>query len=121
MAKRKKKLFKVDFEKIYNSISWNFLLYMLHRFDTWISWIKGCLKFSWVSVLINGSLTLKFKCYKGLCQGDSLVPFLFLVIVEGLSKLMRETKSKELFEGILVGNNNCIVNLLHHFYWSDSC
>lgn len=70
-AKRRKTkclLFKVDFEKAYDSVSWEFLLYMLHRLDfhgTWIKWIKGCLESSWVSVLVNESPTQEFKCSKG--------------------------------------------------------
>ena len=39
-------LFKVDFEKAYDSVSWQFLFYMMRRMgfhDRWIGWNKGCL------------------------------------------------------------------------------
>ena len=74
-VKRKKKkclLFIVDFKKIYYLVSWEFLLYMLHRLRfhaTWIEWIRGCLGFSWASVLVNGSPTHEFKCLRGLSRG----------------------------------------------------
>ena len=47
-AKRSNKpclVFKVHYEKVYDSVSWEFLLYMLRRMrfcKRWISWIEGC-------------------------------------------------------------------------------
>lgn len=66
-AKRKKKptlIFKVDYEKAYDSIKRSFLFYMLKRMgfnERWIMWIRGCLESSSISVLVNGSLTEEFK------------------------------------------------------------
>lgn len=62
-------VFKVDYEKAYDSVRWSFLFYMLERmnFDyKWISWIRGCLYSSTVSVLVNGCPTEEFKMVKGL-------------------------------------------------------
>jgi len=84
--------FKVDFEKTYDSVRWSFLFDMLHRLgfhDKWISWVKGCLASSSVSVLVNGSPTEEFKPSRGLRQGDPMAPFLFLVVAEGLAGLVR--------------------------------
>ena len=81
--KRKKKscvFFKVNFEKAYDSISWDFIYYMLGRVgfcDKWISWIKSCLESALVSVLVNGSPSKEFILSKGLWQGDLLAPFSF--------------------------------------------
>lgn len=66
-------MFKVNFEKAYDSISWEFLLYMLKRLgfrSKWIHWINKCLESSWASVSVNGSPIHEFKCFKGLRQGD---------------------------------------------------
>ena len=49
---------KVDYEKAYDSVRWDFLLDMLHKLDfhcKWIKWVKGCLESMLVSVLVNGS------------------------------------------------------------------
>jgi len=70
--KRKKKscvFFKVDYEKAYDSVSWEFLYYMLKRLGfcaQWIRWIKCCLEFGSVSVLLNGSPIGEFTLRKGL-------------------------------------------------------
>jgi len=45
-----------------------------------------------VSILVNGSPTEKFKPKRRLRQGDPLAPFLFIIVVEGLTGLMRKVK-----------------------------
>ncbi|XP_068475932.1 secreted RxLR effector protein 78-like [Phaseolus vulgaris] len=85
-VKRKKKscvVFKVDYEKAYNSVKWEFMYYMLARLgfcDKLILWIKAFLESATVSVLINGSPTKESSPLKGLRQGDPLTPFLFLIV-----------------------------------------
>lgn len=56
-------VFKVDFEKAYDSVSWEFLDYMLARmgFNTlWRKWVNECLSSSSVSILFNGSQSEEF-------------------------------------------------------------
>ena len=56
-------VFKVDYEKAYDSVSWEFLTYMMSRMGfcrKWIKWIEGCLKSAYVSVLVNGSPSFEF-------------------------------------------------------------
>lgn len=60
-------VFKVDFEKAYDSISWEFLDYMLVRMGfnaIWRKWINECLRSSPVSVLVNGSPVEEFRVSK---------------------------------------------------------
>ena len=90
-------MFKVDFEKAHDSVSWDFLLYMLRRMsfcDRWISWIEGCLNSASIFILVNGSLSTKFIPQRGLRQEDPLVAFLFNVVAEGLNDLMRKAWRK---------------------------
>ena len=60
-AKRSKKpalVFKVDFAKAYDSVSWNFLDYMMVRMGfcpIWRKWINACNQSASISILINGS------------------------------------------------------------------
>ena len=99
-------IFKVDFERAYDSVSWNFLSYILRRMgfcDKWIHWMEGCLKSAFVSVLVNGSPTPEFAPQKGLRQGDPLAPLLFNIAMEALTGLMREAIKKKLFTEFLVG------------------
>jgi len=60
---------KVDFEKAYDFVRWDFLYYMLQRLgfhSRWIMWVKGCLESATVSVLVNGSPTDEFIPSRGL-------------------------------------------------------
>jgi hypothetical protein len=58
-----------------------------------------------MSVLVNGSPTNEFHVSKGLRQGDPLSPFLFLIVTEGLSGLMRKAVENNLFHGYKVSDN----------------
>jgi len=53
--------------------------------------------------LVNGSPTLEFKPTRGLRQGDPLTPFLFIVVVEGLSGLVRQAIKANMLLGVKVG------------------
>ncbi|WJX91755.1 hypothetical protein P8452_73482 [Trifolium repens] len=85
-------VFKVDFEKAYDSVEWSFLEYMLVRFgfcDKWRSWMRACIFAGNMSILVNGSPTEEINIKRGLKQGDPLAPFLFLLVAEGLGGLMK--------------------------------
>ncbi|GKB50421.1 RNA-directed DNA polymerase, eukaryota [Tanacetum coccineum] len=122
-CKRKKKqtlLFKVDFEKAYDSVRWDFLDDVLGKFgfgDKWRKWIRCCLHSSKGSIIINGSPTKEFYFGKGLKQGDPLSPFLFLLIMESLHISFQRVVDAGLFNGIKIGGS---VNLSHMFYADDA-
>lgn len=93
---------KVDFEKAYDSVNWVFLEYMMRRLGfnmKWIAWMKACVCGGSMSILVNGSPTEEINIQRGLKQGDPLAPFLFLMVAEGFSGLMRNAVSRNLFEG----------------------
>lgn len=102
-------VFKVDYEKAYNSIKWSFLTYVLRRmnFDAkWIWWIRGFLSSSTLSVLVNGSPTEEFKMEKGQRQGDPIAHFFFLIVVEGLNGLLKRALSLGSYSWYNLGSQN---------------
>lgn len=110
-AKRNKQssvLFKLDFEKAYDSVDWNFLDVMMKKlnfYQKWRAWVNSCASLASSSILVNGSLTEEFKLERGLCQGDSLSPFIFLIVAEGLSLLLSKVVSLGLLEPKEVGKD----------------
>nr|GEY27140.1 RNA-directed DNA polymerase, eukaryota, reverse transcriptase zinc-binding domain protein [Tanacetum cinerariifolium] len=80
-------IFKVDFEKAYDSVRWKFLDEILKKFGFGAKlcyWIQSCLKSSRGSIIINGSPTDEFQFFRGLKQRGLLSPFLFILIMESL-------------------------------------
>ncbi|XP_071714472.1 uncharacterized protein [Rutidosis leptorrhynchoides] len=117
---KKMLLFKVDFEKAFDTVNWEFLNYMMMRLgfgSTWIAWIFMCLKSARSSVIINGSPTREFPILRGSRQGDPLSPFLFLIVMEGLNILLHEYVSSGLIQGARIANSEVIVS--HLFYADD--
>ena len=85
-------LCKLDIEKAYDHVDWSFLLAVLGKMGfggRWCSWIKWCLSIVSFSVLVNGSPTVFFQGSKGLRQGDPLSPYLFVIVMETYSCLMK--------------------------------
>ncbi|GJY25246.1 RNA-directed DNA polymerase, eukaryota, reverse transcriptase zinc-binding domain protein [Tanacetum coccineum] len=122
-CKSKKKqslIFKVDFEKAFDSVRWDFLDDVLRKFgfgNKWCEWIQKCLKSSRGSILINGSPTEEFQFFKGLKQGDPLSPFLFILVMECLHLSFQKVVDAGMFTGIRLSQS---VNLSHMFYADDA-
>ena len=110
-------VFKVDFEKAYDSVSWSFLDYMLSRLGfctKWRQWIAACLQSASISILVNGSPTKEFAPTRGLRQGDPLAPLLFNLVGEGLIGMMRQAIVKNLYRSYLVGKQKEPINILQY-------
>ncbi|PWA37461.1 RNA-directed DNA polymerase, eukaryota, Reverse transcriptase zinc-binding domain protein [Artemisia annua] len=127
--KKQTMIFKIDFEKAYDSVRWDYLDDVLNNFGfgtKWRGWIQNCLHSSRGSILVNGSHTREFQFQKGLKQGDPLSPFLFILIMESLHLSFQKVVNEGLFEGVSLSSS---LQLSHLFYaddvifigqWSDS-
>jgi hypothetical protein len=58
---------------------------------------------------LNGSPTNEFIFERGLRQGDPLLPFLFLIGVEGLNFMMNALMDGDLYLGYKVGRTNDVL------------
>ncbi len=110
MKKKKGKkglmMLKIDTEKAFDTMEWSFILNILRCFgfnSTWINWIKECISSPTCSVLLNGSLFGKIKSERGLRQGDSLSPFLFIIGSEILARLLQQAENANTLQGIKLG------------------
>jgi hypothetical protein len=113
-------MFKVDFEKAYDSIDWNYLDDVMVRmgFPTlWRKWIKECIGSATTSVLVNGFPTNEFALGRGLRQGYPLSPFLFLLAAEEFHVLMESLSRNNLFHGYKIGRFDSVV--VSHLQFAD--
>ncbi|XP_071729076.1 uncharacterized protein [Rutidosis leptorrhynchoides] len=111
---------KVDFEKAYDTVSWTFLDYMLDRMgfgQIWRAWIRMILYSSRTSILVNGSLTNEFSIKCGLRQGDPLSPFLFLIMMEGLESLIKDSVRSGLIKAAKFDDQEFKVT---HLFYADN-
>jgi len=116
-AKKECLIFKVDFGKAYDSVDWEFLEYMMLRVgmcDKWVGWIKACIFGGSMFILVSGSPTEEISIQSGLKQGDPLAPFLFLLVAEGFSGLMRNAVEQNLFEGFDFDGSEFVVSHLQY-------
>nr|GEZ21415.1 RNA-directed DNA polymerase, eukaryota, reverse transcriptase zinc-binding domain protein [Tanacetum cinerariifolium] len=122
-CKKKKKqslIFKVDFEKAYDSVRRAHLDDIMRKFgfgEKRCMWIQICLRSSRGSVIMNGSPTKEFQFYKGLKQGDRLSHFLFILVMESLHISFQRVVDVGLFKGIELAPS---LNLSHMFYAHDA-
>ena len=82
-------IYKLDVEKAFDHVNWNFLMHMLERsgfYTKWRQWILFCLSTVHFSILINGSPCGFFGSTRGLRQGDPLSPLLFVLVIETLGR-----------------------------------
>lgn len=97
--KKKGIIVKLDIEKAFDKISWNFLLGMLKLkgySERWIKWIHACLSTTNFSVILNGRPRGKINANRGIRQGDPLSPFLFVIAMDYLSRLLEDGLKKGL-------------------------
>jgi hypothetical protein len=113
---------KLDLEKAYNHVNWNFLMYLMERCGfgaKWRNWVQFCISLVRFSVLINGTPCGFFPSSKGLRQGDSLSPLLFVLVMEALSRLMDRVVARGYLEGFSMDNSNVSDLKVSHMLFSD--
>jgi hypothetical protein len=108
--KTKKKdvsVFKIDLSKDFDIVSWLFLILLLLHIVLniqYVNWIMAGVTSASFALLINGAGTTIFKYGRGLKQGYPLFPYLFIMVMEGLSRALIEARRTQCaFHGISYG------------------
>jgi hypothetical protein len=97
--------YKLDVSKAYDRVDWGFLKAMLEKLgfhSKWVQWIMTCVTSVCYYVRFNGSPSASFTPSRGLRQGDPLSPYMFLLVADGLSVLLKHFEQLGRLEGIKV-------------------
>jgi hypothetical protein len=93
---------------------------MLHLgFDEkWVNWIMMCVSSVNYSILVNLNRVGTVYPGKGLRQGDPLSPYLFIVVAEGLSTLIKYFMANGDIHGVKICKR---VPVVSHLLFADDC
>ncbi|XP_057418984.1 uncharacterized protein LOC130713213 [Lotus japonicus] len=103
MAKKGSMAFKIDLEKAYDKLSWEFLEGTIKDFgfpEVTCHLIMNCVTSSKLDLLWNGSKLPWFNPVRGLRQGDPMSPYLFVMCMEKLSVRIQNAVSAGLWHPI---------------------
>ena len=95
---------KLDYEKAYDWVSWDFLFEILRTWNfspTWIGWMELLVKKGSVGVNLNREESSFFNPGKGLRQGDPISPLLFNLVVDVLTRMLTKAANQGLVKGVL--------------------
>ena len=70
------------------------------------------------SLLINGEPMGNIKPSQGICQGDPLSPYLFLLCLEGLHRMIKKAADNGDIQGVSICRNG--PKLTHLFFANNS-
>jgi hypothetical protein len=102
----------IDFEKAFDTVSWDYLRRVLKFFnfsESIIKWIMVFYQNIITTINQGGNLSRWFNNGRGCRQGDPISPYLFLLCVEILAIKLKGNKK---IKGIKVGN---IIHLISQF------
>ena len=84
---------KIDLEKAYDKLEWNFIRVMLTRAnipEDLIDIIMSCVSSVSTSIMVNGEALDPIYPSRGIRQGDPLSPYLFILCMDFLGQLIEE-------------------------------
>lgn len=98
-------LLALDFQKAFDTLSWDYLFKTLELYNFGMEyqrWVKLC--YTEISSCVTNykHASAYFDVKRGVRQGDSLSPYLFILSLELLSRMIREDKS---IKGMTYGDN----------------
>ncbi|KAL5539544.1 hypothetical protein UlMin_045645 [Ulmus minor] len=110
---------KIDLQKAYDRLSWQFLAKVLKAFgfhSVWIHRVITCISTDRLTLMLNGAPAHNFSPKRGLRQGDPLSPYLFILAMEVLSRLINQKVEASLISGFRISRHTPPI---HHLFFAD--
>eukprot|EP00253_Pinus_taeda_P017945 PITA_17945 len=101
-------IMQLDITKAYDKVNWIYIKKVLIAFGfdhDWVRWVMGLVTSSRFFILVNGLPSEMFTPSRGLRQGDPLSPFLFILMMEGLGRSIKQSKISRKIKGLQLTKN----------------
>ena len=103
-ASRQPSIFlKLDFSKAYDKVSWRFLFHAMRAMnidEVFIRWVKLFFITASAAVNLNGNPGENFKIERRVRQGCPLASYLFLIVGEILTYVIKKAVSESRLKGV---------------------
>jgi len=131
--KLKALVLKLDLQKAYDCVNWDFLRLILLKTGIGLkstNWIMSFVNSPNFVILVNGGPTTFFKSGHELRQGCPLYPFILILVMEGLSLMLKQALSNGTISGVntsrllkiillLFADDILIMNKARASYWEE--
>ncbi|CAL1379935.1 unnamed protein product [Linum trigynum] len=110
---------KIDLEKAYDRLRWDFLRDTLKEIglpSSWISCIMYCVENNRMRLLWNGDLSQTIIPTRGVRQGDPLSPYLFVLCMERLSHRIDQAIRDNLWKPLKLSRDGPLIS---HLFFAD--
>ena len=114
-SETKRFVIKLDIEKAFDKISWSIINYMMcvkNYLFKWRKWIKACISNVVYSIPINGKPHGRIPAHRGIRQGDLISPFIFVLAMDYLSRLLSQLEKSNSIKGVNFNNNYSLTHIL---------
>ena len=94
---------KLDMSKAYDQVEWGYLQKIMLKLgfhERSVELVMLCISTISYAIRINGVPQGHITPSRGLCQGDTLSPYLFLLCVEGLAALLHQETHDKMLRGV---------------------
>lgn len=112
---------KIDLEKAYDKLEWNFIKKALEHINLppkFIKWIMMCIQSVSYDITINGCITESWNPNRGIRQGDPLSPYIFIICMNYLIFKFVDGHNSNLFDGLQINKYTPPIPIL---CFADDC
>lgn len=113
-------LLKADLAKAFDTVSWSFVLSAMEQMNIppkIVELVKNCMSASKVTILVNGQGSGFLTPNRGLRQGCPLSPYLFIIVMEYLTRLFQQALQQGSLKGVQLAPT--APRLTHMLYADD--